>query len=247
MLKTYSQESEIPEELRPHYAEKDGVWAPEGFVPKTKLDEFRTNNKELFKTKEALQKQLLQFKDIDPKKYKESVEKLQELENKRLEDAGEWKVLKANLEQSYREKLKAEKENIKRLQDEWNKERIANQTAMTVLKYAVPGEGNMKYIQSDIQSVASIDPDTGKIVFLDDKGVKRSNEAGDGDLTLDEYLTKQYIPNSSLFQDSEGAGSRGSFNTGMVAHGQIEVDNISGKDIPGSMIDDLATGKIQAV
>lgn len=247
MLKTYTQESEIPDELKEHYTEKDGVWAPAGFVAKSKFEEFRDNNKELFKTKEELQTQLLKFKDIDPDKYSESVQKLQELENNRLAEAGEWKVLKANLEQQHSDTLKAEKAKAASIQEGWNKERIANQAAMTVMKHAVPGEGNMKYIQADIQSVTTIDPDTNQIVFLDDKGLKIQNEAGDGPLTMEEYLVKQYIPKSSLFQRSEGAGSQGGFNIPIVNQGQVSIDNISGQDIPGSMIEDLASGKIQAV
>lgn len=247
MLKTYTQESEIPEALKEHYVEKDGAWMPDGFVPKTKLDEFRENNRNLAKENGELKNQFLKVKDIDPERYAESVAKLQELENERLAKAQEWGLLKANLEQQHSETLKAEKTRAKEIQDGWNKERIANEAAMTVMRHAVPGQGNMKYIQADIQAVAQIDPETGKTVFLDEKGLKLKNEAGDGDLTMEEYIVKQYIPNSSLFQRSEGAGSQGGFNIPMVTQGQVSIDNISGQDIPGSMIDDLASGKVKAV
>lgn len=246
MLKTYGQESEIPEELKAHYVENDGVWVPDGFVPKSKVEEFRANNRSLAKEREELQTQLLRFKDIDPDKYSESVQKLQELENDRLAEAGEWKVLKANLEQSHSDAIKFEKANAAKVQAGWNAEKIANQTAMTVLKYAMPAEGNMKYIQNDIKQVTAIDPDTNKIVFLDDKGVKINGESGEA-LTLDEYLTKTYIPTSNLFQKSEGSGAIGGVNIPMAAHGQVSVENISGRDIPGSMIADLASGKIIAI
>lgn len=247
MLKTYEKESEIPEALKEHYVEKDGVWMPDGFVPKSKLDEFRDNNRNLAKEREELRTQLLQFKDIDPTKYADAVQKLQELENKQLEKAGEWKVLKANLEQQHAEAIKAANDKAASIQNGWNKEKIANEAAMTVLKHAVPAEGNMKYIISDIQSVASIDPESGKTVFLDEKGLIRKNEAGDGNLTMEEYLTKTYIPNSSLFKRSEGSGALGGIDIPMVTQGQVRLDNISGRDIPGSMIDDLASGKIRAV
>lgn len=245
---SYSEESAIPDSIKDSYKKiDDGSWVLDGFVPKTKLDEFRTNNRTLAKEREELQAQLLKFKDIDPAKYAESVEKLQELENNRLAEAGEWKVLKANLEQQHSDTLKAEKAKGVTIQNGWNKERIANQAATIVLKHAIPGEGNMKYIQADIQAVSTIDPDTNQIVFLDDKGLKLKNEAGDGDLTMEEYLVKQYIPKSSLFQRSEGTGSMGGVNIPIVSAGQVSIDSVSGKDIPGSMIDDLATGKVQAV
>lgn len=244
---SYSSQAEIPEALKSEYKEKDGVWVLDGFVPKTKVDEYRNNNLSLEKEKRDLQTQLLKFKDIDPTKYEEAVKGLQELENKRLEDAGEWKVLKANLEQQHADTLKAEKARAKAIQDGWNKERIANQVAMTVTKFAVPAEGNMKYIQADIQQVTAIDPESNQIVFLNDKGLKVMNEANDAPLTMDEYLTKHYIPKSNLFQKSEGGGAMGGFNIPQVAHGQVSIDNINGKDIPGNMISDLASGKLKAV
>jgi len=248
MLKvSYEKESEIPEELKTHYVEKDDIWVLDGYIPKGKLDEFRTNNRNLAKEKEELQAQLLKFKDIDPAKYAESVEKLQELENERLAEAGEWKVLKANLEQSHADVLKAEKAKIKAIQDGWNQEKIANQTAMIVTRHAVPEEGNMKYIQADILEQASIDPETQQIVFLDEKGLKKKNEAGDKDLDLEEYLVKSYIPKSKLFRKSQGGGALGAENIPLIGGNQVNVDNISGKDISSSMIEDLASGKIEAV
>ncbi len=248
MLKqSYSTEAEIPDGLKEHYTAKDGIFILDGFVQKNKIDEFRTNNINLAKEKTELENQLLKFKDIDPDKYADSVQKLQELENNRLAEAGEWKVLKANLEQQHNEAIKAAKAQAASVQAGWNAEKIANQTAMTTLKHAIPAEGNMRYVQSDIQQVASIDPDTNSIVFLDEKGIKRKNEAGDGDLGLEEYLTKSYIPKSNLFQKSEGTGALGGVDIPMVTQGQVRVDSVSGRDIPGSMIDDLASGKIQAV
>ena len=248
MLKpSYASKEEIPEGLQEHYTQKDGIFVLDGFVHKNKVDEFRTNNISLAKEKEELQTQLLKFKDIDPTKYSEAVSKLQDLENDRLAEAGEFKVLKANLEQQHADQLVKEKAARENIQKGWNAEKIANATSNAVLKHALPADGNMRYIQADIQAVTSIDPETNAIVFLDDKGLKLKNEAGDADLTLEEYLTKQYIPKSNLFQKSEGSGSVGGNSIQFASQGQVKVDSISGRDIPGSMIESLASGKIQAV
>lgn len=250
LQESYRTQAEIPENVRSDYVEKDGIWVLgllAKYVAKTKLDEFRTNNRTLIKDKEALQTQLLKFKNVDPEKYQEAVTKLQELENDRLAEAGEWKVLKANLEQSHTDTLKTEKAKAKAIQDGWNKEKIANQTAMIVLKHAIPEEGNMKYVQADVQGIASIDPETSEIVFLNKEGLKIKNEAGDKDLNLEEYLTKTYIPKSNLFRKSQGGGALGAIDIPMVSQGQVKVDNISGKDISSKMIEDLASGKISAV
>jgi len=246
LQQSYKTQAEIPEGIREHYAEREGVFVLDGYVPKSKLDEFRENNRGLSKKTGELEAQLLKFKDIDPTKYSEAVQKLQELENDRLAGAGEYKLLKANLEQQHAEAIKAEKAKAKALQDNWNKERIANQTAMIVMKYAVPEEGNMKYVQADILEKATIDPDTNKIVFLDEKGLKTKNEAGE-DLTLEEFLTKQYIPHSKLFKKSTGGGALGAGDIPMVTRNTVHVDNISGKDISGDMFSKLASGEIQAV
>jgi len=247
LLPSYKTQEEIPEGLRDHYEEKDGAWVLQGFVPKSKLDEFRTNNRNLAKEKEALQTQLLQFKDIDPDKYAEAVTKLQELENDRLAEAGEWKVLKANLEQAHADALKAANNKAAAIQEGWNREKIANQTAMIVMRHAVPEEGNMKYVQADVLEHATIDPETQKIVFLDDKGLKMKNAAGDADLELEEFLTKTYIPNSKLFRKSEGAGALGGDFIPMLSGNTVSVDHISGQNISGQMMDDLASGKVKAV
>jgi len=138
---SYKTQEEIPEGLRDHYEEKDGAWVLQGFVAKGKLDEFRTNNRNLAKEKDELQTQLLKFKDIDPEKYSEAVAKLQALENDRLAEAGEWKVLKANLEQQHLDQLKTEKEKVAAVQAGWNAEKISNQTAMLVTRHALPAEG----------------------------------------------------------------------------------------------------------
>jgi len=247
MLKaSYNTLNEVPENLRSEYKEVEGIFVLDGFVPKGKLDEFRTNNRALAKEREKLQEQLLKFKDVDPDKYAESVAKLQELENSRLAEAGEWKTLKANLEQQHADLLKTEKAKAAMIQEGWNKEKIANQTAMLVLKHAVPADGNMKYIQSDIQAVTAIDPETSKIVFLNKNGVPEKNKAGDGNLTLEEYLTETYIPKSSLFKKSEGGGALGA-DVPMISKGQVSVDNVSGKEISGDMLSKLATGEIKAI
>jgi len=248
MLKPfYEKADEVPEELKEHYTEKDGAFVLDGFVTNDKIKEFRTNNINLKKLADELQGQLLEFKDIDPVKHAEAAKKLQELENKRLVDANEWGVLKSNLETAHLDSMKEANKKSENIQDGWNKEKIANQAAMVVLKHAVPAEGNMQYIQSDIQKIATIDPQTQEIVFLNEKGIKIENEAKDGNLTLEEYMTKTYIPKSSLFQKSEGGGALGGKDIQMVTQGQVRIENISGIDIPGSMIDDLASGKIKAI
>ena len=248
LQESYGTQEEIPENVRSDYVEKDGTWVLSlltKYVAKNKLDEFRTNNRSLIKDKEALQTQLLKFKDLDPEKYQEAVAKLQELEDARLLEKGEFGTLKARMEQEHADAIKAEKVKGKAIQDTLDGERIDNATARIVLAHALPEEGNMRYVQADIRAAASIDAETGKVVFLDDKGLKIKNDDGEV-LTHEEYI-KAYIPKSNLFRKSQGGGAMGASDIPMVSAGQVKVDNVSGKDISSKMIEDLASGKIQAV
>lgn len=77
----------IDEALHPLYTESGGkfVLAVEGAVPKERLDEFRTNNVNLAKERDALAER---FKDIDPDKFRELSEKDAKIREKKLLDSG---------------------------------------------------------------------------------------------------------------------------------------------------------------
>ncbi len=244
---SYAKKEDIPKGQEDGYVEVDGAWVIEGFAPKGKVDEFRNNNITLTKKIEEQEKQLLKFKDVDPVKYADAHKKLQELENNRLADAGEWKVLQANLERQHAEEIQESQKQAKSIQKGWDLEKIANRTAMTVLQHAVPGEGNMKYIQGDIQDLFSIDPESGEIIMKDKKtGLPVKNEAKDGNLTLEEYLTKTYIPGSNLFQKSEGGGAMGNRNANNLNKGIVDINDINGREISGQNLEDLASGTLKA-
>lgn len=84
----------VPEALRGEYEPREGKFhlrlagEPSGFVPKARLDEFRTNNLELTRKAEQLAAQAEKFKDIDPDKARAALEKLQQIEDKKLIDSG---------------------------------------------------------------------------------------------------------------------------------------------------------------
>lgn len=78
---------DVEEPFRGLYEKTD-----DGFVLKTddddlkrKLDEFRTNNRELYRVRKDLEEQLAKYKDIDPSKYRELQERIGKLDG--LEDA----------------------------------------------------------------------------------------------------------------------------------------------------------------
>lgn len=84
----YASISEVPEALREHYTEADGkaVLQAEGFVPKTKLDEFRNNNINLSKQVDDFKNR---YGNVDIEAYNAYVEEQQKLKDKKLIEAGQ--------------------------------------------------------------------------------------------------------------------------------------------------------------
>ena len=84
----YNSKDEIPAELVPLYAEREGAWLldVDGVADKTKLDEFRSNNVALLKQVEDLKKR---FEGIDPDEVRKVAEQKQRLEEERQLKAGE--------------------------------------------------------------------------------------------------------------------------------------------------------------
>lgn len=84
----------VPEAIRGEYEQRDGKFVlrldgePPGFVPKSRIDEFRENNIRLTREKEQLAAQAERFKDLDPDKAREALAKLRDLEDKKLIDEG---------------------------------------------------------------------------------------------------------------------------------------------------------------
>lgn len=67
-----------------------------------KLGEFRDNNINLAKERERLQSQLAGFKDVDPTKYREMQQRIQDLDDKKLIDAGKIDELVAQRVERYK-------------------------------------------------------------------------------------------------------------------------------------------------
>jgi hypothetical protein len=87
---TKEEFEKLPEAIKAEY-KQDGesylLDAPDGYVPKSKLDEFRTNNVALMKDRDALK---AKYGDLDPDAAREALKLKQQLEEKKLRDAGEF-------------------------------------------------------------------------------------------------------------------------------------------------------------
>ena len=93
----FKTREEIPAELQPFYAERDGAWTldAEGVVEKSKLDEFRTTNVNLLKERDDLAKR---FEGIDPEEVRQlATDKQKLLEERQLKSGEADKVIEARL------------------------------------------------------------------------------------------------------------------------------------------------------
>ena len=118
MKPTYASLDQIPEAFRSEYEQKDGVYvlklegAPPGFVPASdlaaangRLDEFRTNNRNLMAKVAEFERE---FEGIDPNEAKSLKQKLADAQKKGAGD----------LEQRLEAAVKPLRETIQRLSDE---------------------------------------------------------------------------------------------------------------------------------
>jgi len=115
---------DVPEQFRSLYTKTE-----EGHVLdlddkdfKSKIDEFRGNNRKQKKDLEALQGTLDKYKDVDPEKYREAQEKLKKIEEKKLLDEGEFDKLftrkTQELKDDYEKRLKQLSEKQSATQEE---------------------------------------------------------------------------------------------------------------------------------
>ncbi len=117
----------LSDDLKAVYKKVDDkfVLDVDGMVQKEKIDEFRSTNLSLVDQVKALQKQLEDFKGIDPIKYKELQDKMSTLEEKKLLQDGKiddvFNMRTARMKQEFEEQLKAKDTALKALEDEKKK------------------------------------------------------------------------------------------------------------------------------
>jgi len=94
----------------------------DGVVEKAKLEEFRSNNVALAEELKALKEQMASYAGIDPKKYKELLGKITNLEEKKLLDEGKidelFQLRTDAMKHDFTEKLTAKERMLKALEEE---------------------------------------------------------------------------------------------------------------------------------
>jgi hypothetical protein len=197
------KKDEIPAGFESAYVERDGVFVLDvegGFVEKSKLEEFRTNNINL-------QKQLQSFEGIDAAKARELLAKQTELETGDLIKKGDFKALIENQLAPFRTQLESEKKR---------NEQLLAQIEGTKMNDAVQSAG----VKAGVRASAMKD------LMLRAKGsfkvVDGTVVANEGVQTLDEWLVALKGEAPHLFEENSGGGAagNGSGGAGLNASGR---------------------------
>ena len=186
---------------------------------KTQVAEFRDNNIKLTKQMATLQVEAEKFKDIDPTKAKEALDKLQLIQDKKLIEEGKIEELVTartdRMKQDYANQISAlttSKEDILKttqsIKDRLAKVTIDNAIQLAVSTDSVPVKGALADIISRGRGVFSLN-EKGEVVALDDKGGVRYGKDGNLPLSIQEWAASLPTEAPFLFEASAGAGSRG--------------------------------------
>ena len=221
MLKLqYKSKDEIPEEHREFYEEKGGVWKlklDDSVVPKDKLDEFRNNNIKLMKKLEELEGKL---SGVDLEEYQQLKAKMEELEKKKLIDAGKIDELvqreAMKIKREYEDKLKQLQEEAEKNAQAATKyrEKLSNtlvdaEVQKAVLSVAKPREGAVHDILLRAKQVFRV-TDDGEVMPYDENG--NVIQTDDGPMTFKDWAEQLVQQAPYLFEGSGGGGAGGSGN-----------------------------------
>lgn len=241
---------DVPEALRDLYVERDGryVLDVEGMIPQERLREFRDNNIRLLKEQEELKRQLSEFSAIDPKKYAEMQQRMQEIDDQKMIDAGKIEELlqarTARLVADYDAQIKGYQKKVQELEsghatlsDELAKERIDNRlrdvaSATGVRKTALPdliNRGRRVWKLVDGLPVAMQGEQT---IYGKDPSKPMS---------MEEWVTSLAEEAPHLFEPSSGSGAQNQGNHG--ARPGVRTIPRGDPAAFGKHLEDIASGK----
>lgn len=199
---------DVPENVRSLYRQEGTgyVLDAEDVVPKTRLDEFRTNNIQL-------QQQLDKLKDVDPVKYAELIQLQQQVEEGQLIKAGKLEEVVTlrvtNMKKDLETKLTTTESALQ----------IANnQLSILMIDNAVRQEavknGALTTALDDVvlraRTVYSMDK--GQAIPKDDKGQVIYGKDGQTPMAMSDWIVNLKKTAPHLFAGSQGSGAGGGRN-----------------------------------
>lgn len=207
----YNSDTEIPAEHKTLYKQVDGKWIldVEDAVPKSRLDEFRTNNVGLQKQVTDLQ---ARYKDVDPDDYRNLVAIRSELEEKKLKGTDAEKIIE--------QRVGAVKKDLEAKLTAMTGERdslSASLAKATINDAVIPIALGHKLRQTAIADLVSRVSSVfrlkeGKPTAFDGDNVIYG-PTGDP-LTLEDYVKQLVTKAPHLFEASQGGGASNTGNGG---------------------------------
>lgn len=185
---------------------------------KKKIDEFRENNVRLMKELDEMKKK---FGDIDPEQVKEWKKKAQEIEDKKMIEAGKIDELVEQKVERMRQEYENQIVQLKQAVDEKNVElgkthnRLSEVLIDSEITKAVAGKvkaGAMADVLARGRRVWHLD-ENGNPVPKENEKVLYGKD-GKAQMTFDEWATVQMEVAPFLFEPSTGGGGTGGQGTG---------------------------------
>lgn len=245
----------LSEELQQFYEKRDdGKYhlLAEGMVSKAKLNEFRENNTKLLKEMETLKEK---YKDVDPEKYQELQEKMQEIEDNKLIDAGKIDELVNQRTERMRADFESKSNTMSKALEEAKseasllKESLKEALIDARISTAVSRIGKLQ--QGAIDDVIARARRDWKIADLggqvtiqpvNSEGGIRYGKDGKEPLKPEEWVEELAEQAPYLFVPSKGAGASGS-DPVVKDKNKISMSTLDG-DISADLIDKLASGEV---
>lgn len=217
---------------------------------KDKLSEFRNFNISLKEKTETLEAEAVKMKDVDPKKYAEMKETIEELQDKKLLDDGKIDELidqrTERMRQEYSDKLEKLDTRAKEAEDSSIKYRgqlntiaVNDAVSKSISDVAMVKKGALTDILSRASQTWSLN-DEGVLEARDLTGNILYGKDGKDPLQLKEWSESLSKDAPFLFEPNKGGGAQGSGNP---AAG-IKVIGAADKDGFSANLEGIATGDI---
>lgn len=257
--------TEVPEALREHYTQvgDEYVLDADDKDYKSKIGEFRDNNIDLkrkledaAKTEQELSKlreAVKQFDGVDPEKARAAMEKMQQIEEQKLIEAGQIDQLLAQRTEAMRrdydgkidamtKALEDAKASSTSYQSKLEEVVIDNALQMAVSEAGVVRKGAMRDVISRGRDVWRLSED-GNPQPLNKEGKVMYGKDADRPMTMTEWAQGLLKDAPYLFEGTAGGGAGGSSNES-VPEGSI---SRSDSDAINQNIEAIAAGKVNLV
>lgn len=234
---------EVPEALRSHYKETEGGYELNVDNPlRSKVDEFRQNNRELFNKNRELSEQLKALdsvKNIDPAKYSEyqqAYEQMQAVKDKKLIEEGKIEEVLAERTERMRSELGGKIQSLEALRDKLQgqvdslSKSLSSRVVRDELSRVLSEVGTLKPGTLDTALLIGgqtwrTDPQRpDSIIAMKADGSPEYGQDGSSPLTKLEWAKSLLKSHSYLWEDAQGGGAGGGKKVISTGEGKVAVN-----------------------